>query len=71
LGSRWPGSGGCSRLIANAVIYYNVMVLSRGMNRKSHPVTKRPPTFVKAISPNPWHHHVDQFTREHDDGLEV
>ena len=46
----------CSQLIANAVIYYNTLLLSRVYEQKSASGDQVAADIVKAISPNAWQH---------------
>jgi Tn3 transposase DDE domain len=46
----------CSRLIANAVIYYNTLLLSRVYEQKLASGDQVAADIVKAISPNAWQH---------------
>jgi Tn3 transposase DDE domain len=46
----------CSRLIANAVIYYNTLLLSRVYTQKQAAGDHVAADIVKEISPNAWQH---------------
>ena len=46
----------CSRLIANAVIYYNTLLLSRVYEQKLASGDQAAADIVKGISPNAWQH---------------
>jgi hypothetical protein len=46
----------CSRLIANAVIYYNTLLLSRVYAQKQAAGDDAAADIVKDISPNAWQH---------------
>ena len=46
----------CSRLIANAVIYYNTLLLSRVYAQKQAAGDHVAAEIVKEISPNAWQH---------------
>jgi hypothetical protein len=46
----------CSRLIANAVIYYNTLLLSRVYEQKLASGDHVAANIVKGISPNAWQH---------------
>jgi TnpA family transposase len=46
----------CSRLIANAVIYYNTLLLSRVYEQKCAAGDHEAADIVKGISPNAWQH---------------
>ena len=46
----------CSRLIANAVIYYNTLLLSRVYAQKQAAGDHAAADIVKDISPNAWQH---------------
>ena len=43
----------CSRLIANAIIYYNTLLLSRVYEQKLAAMTRTPLSFLKASRPSP------------------
>lgn len=52
-------SNQCGRLVANAIIYYNSIILSGVLEKyETQPGNKRALTIIKKISPVAWHHHI-------------